>query len=362
MVGFLLVAQIAPAAAVNVRIKKYEGAWSPSTAYASGNIVTYNNQTFLSLSASNLNKTPGVSASATYWQLLGSNVVGPTGANGAMGPTGPQGLVGPTGAAGANGSSLLNGSGEPAIGLGSSGDFYLDTDANYIYGPKTANGWGAGTSIKGSTGAVGPTGPRGQQGSTGTTGSTGPAGPIGLQGSQGVAGATGPTGPTGPTGATGAQGPQGVAGPAGGSCSPIYHWGAAGPDGGKVFYVDGSGCHGLEAQATETPLINGVLPNQPQAMTQAIAYNTTPITVALSCSTTAQPTTPNCWHLPTRVELHYLWANRTAAQLNLLPLPYWSAEDFIDSSIAQAWFMRQDGFFNTAPSATTYSARAVRAF
>ncbi len=30
-------------------------------------------------------------------------------------------------------------------------------------------------------------------------------------------------------------------------CTP-YHWGDTGPDNGKVFYVDGLGCHGLEAQ------------------------------------------------------------------------------------------------------------------
>jgi hypothetical protein len=74
----------------------------------------------------------------------------------------------------------------PVSSQGAEGDFYLDTTANLLYGPKGAVIVGvwptSGTSL------VGPTGP------TGATGATGAAG---LQG---------PTGSTGNTGATGAAG------------------------------------------------------------------------------------------------------------------------------------------------------------
>lgn len=50
--------------------------------------------------------------------------------------------------------TVLNGAGVPDVGLGSDGDFYIDTAANTIYGPKTGV-WGAATNV------VGPEGPSG---------------------------------------------------------------------------------------------------------------------------------------------------------------------------------------------------------
>lgn len=43
--------------------------------------------------------------------------------------------------------TILSGSGAPGAGLGSDGDFYIDTDAYAIYGPKAAGSWGSGTSL-----------------------------------------------------------------------------------------------------------------------------------------------------------------------------------------------------------------------
>jgi hypothetical protein len=74
---------------------------------------------------------------------------------------------GGTGPAGADGKTVLNGSGAPSSGLGANGDFYIDTTADAIYGPKTAGAWGSGTSL------VGP------PGSTGSTGAAGPGLPAG---------------------------------------------------------------------------------------------------------------------------------------------------------------------------------------
>lgn len=60
--------------------------------------------------------------------------------------------------AGVDGSTVLNGSGTPSSGLGNNGDFYIDTTAFEIYGPKAAGAWGSGTSL------IGPQGPTGVQG------------------------------------------------------------------------------------------------------------------------------------------------------------------------------------------------------
>ena len=65
-----------------------------------------------------------------------------------------------------------------AVGVGGDGDFYLDTTATTLYGPKASGAWPTpGTSLIGATGAVGATGPAGPTGNTGATGPAGPAGP-----------------------------------------------------------------------------------------------------------------------------------------------------------------------------------------
>jgi hypothetical protein len=56
------------------------------------------------------------------------------------------------GIAGANGNSVLNGTGVPSNSLGVNGDFYIDTAANEIYGPKTAGAWASGINLVGSDG------------------------------------------------------------------------------------------------------------------------------------------------------------------------------------------------------------------
>lgn len=63
-----------------------------------------------------------------------------------------SGTIGPPGAPGADGNTILNGTGAPGSGLGVDGDFYIDTAANEIYGPKTGGSWGSGTPIGGGGG------------------------------------------------------------------------------------------------------------------------------------------------------------------------------------------------------------------
>jgi hypothetical protein len=99
---------------------------------------------------------------------------GPAGDTGPAGVTGPAGATGPAGPAGADGSTVLNGTGAPADTVGRDGDFYLDTAADVLYGPKAGGGWPAnGTSLTGAPGATGPAGPQGPQGPPGPAGSGG---------------------------------------------------------------------------------------------------------------------------------------------------------------------------------------------
>jgi hypothetical protein len=112
---------------------------------------------------------------------------GLTGSRGSLGPQGPKGATGAQGATGPAGAAgLLNGTGSPSSTLGSNGDFYLDTTAWVLYGPKSGGQWPeSGVSL------VGP------KGATGATGAAGPAGATGAAGPTGAAGATGATGPAG---------------------------------------------------------------------------------------------------------------------------------------------------------------------
>ena len=107
-------------------------------------------------------------------------VAGATGAQGVAGVAGPVGATGLPGPAGTNGNTVWNGSGAPSSALGTNGDFYIDTDAKAIFGPKTGGSWGSGVAL------VGPQGPQGLQGATGAQGVAGVAGPAGAQGPKGL--------------------------------------------------------------------------------------------------------------------------------------------------------------------------------
>jgi len=161
---------------------------------------------------------------------------GPAGAAGVAGPKGTPGDPGPAsvtmGAAGQDGTRILAGTGsplppldasQPVYTLGRTGDYYLDTAASVLYGPKPANpakDWGgaAAQSLRGAQGpaglagvpgAAGPAGPQGAQGPVGAAGAAGPAGGVGGQGPMGIAGAQGPMGDPGQAGPAGPQGAPG---------------------------------------------------------------------------------------------------------------------------------------------------------
>lgn len=71
---------------------------------------------------------------------------------------------GPQGPAG---NGILNGEGAPSNTLGMNGDFYIDTEAEDLYGPKAGGAWPAGVSLIGPTGPQGPAGPPGPPGPPG---------------------------------------------------------------------------------------------------------------------------------------------------------------------------------------------------
>jgi hypothetical protein len=84
-----------------------------------------------------------------------------------LAPTSPQvaasftlvalaaGTPGAPGAPGANGNTVLYGTGAPSAAVGNNGDFYIDTSANKIYGPKASGAWPSGTSLVGPQGTAG---------------------------------------------------------------------------------------------------------------------------------------------------------------------------------------------------------------
>ncbi len=74
---------------------------------------------------------------------------------------GLAGLEGPEGKAG---NTVRSGEGAPGEGLGVSGDYYINTTAHTIYGPKVGSAWGA------ATGMIGPEGEKGKAGEKGATG------------------------------------------------------------------------------------------------------------------------------------------------------------------------------------------------
>jgi hypothetical protein len=63
-----------------------------------------------------------------------------------------DGAPGNNGTPGANGNTVLYGTAAPTT-EGNNGDFYIRTSTNFIYGPKAAGSWPAGTSLIGSNGA-----------------------------------------------------------------------------------------------------------------------------------------------------------------------------------------------------------------
>lgn len=118
----------------------FTGAYGVGTAYAIGDVATYQGQTWYRINANggNVGDTP---AEGTFWTLIAQK--GEVGATGATGDQGPQGIQGEQGIQGIQGETGLT-------------------------GPQGEQGIQGIQGIQGETGATGATGPQGD---------TGPAGP-----------------------------------------------------------------------------------------------------------------------------------------------------------------------------------------
>ena len=216
---------------------QYQGAYTSTTNYALGDVVTWAGSSWVSLIASNAGNTPD--ATVGDWGLLASvgatGAMGATGATGAMGQQGPtgfgiQGATGATGAAGATGpvgpaglvyqgayQSTTNYSlGDVVVFQGSSYASLASFNVGQTPG-LSPEFWGMLTQQGpiGLTGATGAPGPTGVPGPLGPVGPPGEKGDAGAQGVPGQAGAQGIPGATGAQGLSGPMGPQGVQGPVG---------------------------------------------------------------------------------------------------------------------------------------------------
>jgi len=87
-----------------------------------------------------------------------------------QGPPGPRGI---------DANTIWTGSGPPTGGVGVIGDWYINSDTHYLFGPKNVNGWPTGYSMIGPQGATGMTGPMGNQILSGTGGPNNLNGKIG---------------------------------------------------------------------------------------------------------------------------------------------------------------------------------------
>jgi len=201
----------------------YEGVWSSGTAYATGDVVSYNSASWVARQ-SNTGQTP---ANTAYWQeLAGAGAAGGPGAQGAAGPNGAPGSQG------IQGNTILSGAVDPVAGSGSNGDFFFNLTTKYFFGPKVVGAWPVGfdlvgpqgsQGLQGFPGVQGVIGPQGNQGPQGNTGSTGPVGPAG-----------GPPGPPGGPGGPGGPGPQGTS-------NGLLNGGAADSTYGGISPVDAGG-------------------------------------------------------------------------------------------------------------------------
>ena len=118
-----------------------------------------------------------------------------------------------------------------------------------------------------------------------------------------------------------------------------------------MYFVDGSGCHGLEAQPADY-LVGFFIHLWTPALAVAASYNSP------SCPTNAQ-LTPNCWHLPTKTELNYLFEQKTVVG-GFATNGYWSSTEAATGSAWNQNFI--DGTQTQLPKIIYTHIRAVRTF
>ena len=218
-------------------------------------------------------------------------------------------------------------------------------------------------------------------------------GPAGAQGIQGLPGTNGSVGATGPTGAAGQGGVttagSGINVTGAGTLASPYLVSTTSPcglaigqsyQGGIIFYLDASGCHGLISaptdQSTGIQWYNGSYTNTTafascvgcgDGNTSMIVYNQGAGSYAAKLCFVLSLGGYSDWYLPSKYELNLMYEN--IGQGNALGLgnvggfnnfKYWSSSEF-DSNIA--WnqeFTYGNQYFTSKDH--TYCMRAIRAF
>ena len=127
-----------------------------------------------------------------------------------------------------------------------------------------------------------------------------------------------------------------------GETRSLYKIGERGPNGGKIFYLDDTGEHGLEAKIADEPF---PLPWH-DAIAKVIAYEP-------ECL-------EQCWHVPSKTELELLYEQKDKIGGFNVGL-YWSSTQNNDN---KAWSQDIDNGnqFNFYDKAHLCRIRAVRSF
>ena len=159
----------------------FGGAWDGGTAYSTGEAVSFNGSSYISLVDSNAGNQPGTSPA--QWALLvqqgGTGVMGPQGLQGTQGPQGPAGAAGSAGPQGAIGLQGPQGPQGPPVTFNGS----WSNTTTYVTGDMVSFGGSSYISLVnaniGNQPNVSPAswGVLAQQGATGAAGAAGATGP-----------------------------------------------------------------------------------------------------------------------------------------------------------------------------------------
>ena len=264
---------------------------------------------------------------------------------------------------------------------------YAKTSGSSTPGPQGPQGIQGPAGNDGAQGLTGLTGPQGPAGNDGATGATGPQGPVGNDGTQGLQGIQGPAGADGQGGVTtagtnvtitgtGTVGDPYVVNAASGACGLAI---GQTYQGGIIFYLDASGCHGLVAKATDEPGtykwspttfgtwgtwafasgIYGGAQNTKKIIARAI-YNYSECPAASVCDNLTSGGYTD-WYLPSKDELDMMYVNLQMQGLGgFTNSYYWSSTEVDNGNAWEQEFI--DGFQIGHSKGASSAVRSVRAF
>ena len=146
--------------------------------------------------------------------------------------------------------------------------------------------------------------------------------------------------------------------------------------GGIIFYLDGTGCHGLVARATDEPYyyqwstadfytwayangISGGAQNTKKSLASAIANGSTCEAASFCDNLTSDGYTD--WYLPSKDELDMMYVNLHLQGLGSFTIAYYWSSTESGNGMAWAQFFL-NGFYLDSSKSATNLVRAVRAF